>query len=424
MSPTTTVFSKVAFIGRPWPVPLGDLPTPLLAVDRRALDHNVEAMAAWCRRAGVDLAPHGKTTMAPEIWRQQIAAGAWGITVATPYQAAIAREAGIERVILAGTTFAPDALRGLVEPGCDVVMWVDSVEAVRIVDGALGVAGASRKLPVLVEVGATGARTGVRTIEAGLDVARAVRDADHLVLAGVAGYEAALSHDIDGASLQRVDDYLATLIEFRDLLDGDSFAEWLALGGDVVITAGGSTYFDRVVEALSFRHDPEGVRGVRTRVVLRSGSYVTHDHGHYDRVTPFGAESARVPEGVRFEPALTLWASVLSRPEPGLALLNIGRRDTSDDEGFPVLLEVHRRIDGGFHRVDGATEGAVFTGLNDQHAFVRVPEPSPLEVGDLVRLGISHPCTTLDRWSEIAAFSESDLVSGLPVVDGVVATRF
>lgn len=415
------VSTKISFTDRPWPVPLEELPTPILTIDRTVLAHNVETMAAWCRQAGVDLAPHGKTTMAPAIWQQQLDAGAWGITVATAYQAEVAREAGVERVILAGTTFAPDALARLAEEGCDVLMWVDSVAAVRLIDEGLARSGATRQLPVLVELGAAGGRTGARSIEAALAVAQAVQDADHLVLAGVAGYEGALSHATDPAALRLIDDYLATLIEFRDRLDGVSFADWIARGGDVVLTAGGSVYFDRVVEALGFRHDPLGERGVRTRVVLRSGAYVTHDHDLYQRLTPFG----RIDASERFLPALDLWASVISKPEPTLALLNVGRRDTADDEGFPMPIEAFRTASGVARRIPGSVEGAVVTGLNDQHAFVSLPVESTLEVGDLVRLGISHPCTTIDKWSEIATIGDGRGRSrGLPVVDGRIVTRF
>ncbi|ARC55852.1 D-threonine aldolase [Frondihabitans sp. 762G35] len=412
--------SKIAFTGRAWPVPLGELPTPVLTLDQAALTHNVDTMSEWCRASGVDLAPHGKTTMAPAVWQQQLDAGAWGITVATAYQAAVAREAGVERIILAGTTFAPDALALLAEPGADVLMWLDSVDGVRLVDDALGRVGPARQLPILVELGAPGGRTGARTIEVALEVARAVLAAENLVLAGVAGYEGALSHGTDGSALQLIDDYLASLIEFRDVLDGDAFADWLARGGDVIVTAGGSVYFDRVVEALGFRHDPEGVRGARTRVVLRSGAYVTHDHDLYRRLTPFGRTAG--PE--TFRPALDLWASVVSRPEPTLALLNVGRRDTSDDEGMPLPVRAYRLVDGEHRPVSDAVEGAVVTALNDQHAFVRLPVGSELAVGDLVRLGISHPCTTLDKWASIAVIADGRGGPALPVVTGSVVTRF
>lgn len=412
--------SKVAFTEHPWPTRLDDLPTPVLTIDTQALTHNIDTMAEWCRVAGVDIAPHGKTTMAPAIWHQQLDAGAWGITVATAYQAEIAREEGVPNIIMAGTTFSSEALARLAAPGSRVLMWLDSVAGVRLVDAALERAGAAHPLAILVDLGAPGGRTGARSLAAALEVAGAVREAGHLVLAGIAGYEGAVSHGTDPSALHLVDDYLASLIELRDVLDGEAFAEWLDLGGEVILTAGGSIYFDRVVEALGYRHDPRGERGVPTRVVLRSGSYVTHDHDHYRRVSPF----ARVTTGESFLPALDLWASVISMPEPGLALLDAGRRDAADDEGFPVILAAYRRGPDGARIVQGAASGARVTALNDQHAFVTLRPDSGMEVGDIVRLGISHPCTTLDKWSEIATIDDGRDDDRLPVVTGRMTTRF
>ena len=443
--------SKATFASERRPVPLLRLPTPLLTVDLDALEHNVDTMAAWCRAAGVDLAPHGKTTMSPDIWRRQLDAGAWGITVATAFQASVAREAGVPNVVLAGTTFSEEALVALAaDPGSTrVLMWVDSVAAVRLVDEVLSRAAARAvssaqgsdddaavpPLAVLVEIGSPVGRTGARTVAEALAVVDAVVAAPHLVLAGVTGYEGALTHDVDPAGIEMIDDYLRTVLELLDAIDPAAFQPWLAGGGDVVVSAGGSVYFERVVAVLAERHDPDGERGPRTRVVLRSGSYVAHDHDLYRRLTPFARDTTPPIDGVTgresFLPAIELWATVISRPEPELALLNAGRRDTADDEGLPLALDAWRPTAGGgtdeaaTTRLDGVLEGAVVTALNDQHAFLRLGASSGLAVGDLVRLGVSHPCTTLSQWRELS------LVRGgtagreqPPVVEGTWLTRF
>jgi D-serine deaminase-like pyridoxal phosphate-dependent protein len=464
--------SKATFASDRRPVPLLALPTPLLTLDLDALGHNVDTMAAWCRAAGVDLAPHGKTTMSPDVWRLQLDAGAWGITVATAFQAAVAREAGVPNVVLAGTTFHEEALVALAsDPDSSrVLMWVDSVDAVRLADEALARAAARGTAPthaddpasdapdpaadlpplaVLVEIGSPVGRTGARTVAEALAVVDAVLAAPHLVLAGVTGYEGALTHDVDGAGIHLIDDYLRTVLELLDAIDPAAFAPWLADGGDVVVSAGGSVYFERVVAVLAERHDPAGERGPRTRVVLRSGSYVAHDHDLYRRLTPFARDTTPAIVGVTghetFEPAIELWATVISRPEPELALLNVGRRDTADDEGLPLPLDAWRPAGGrdpqpsrgddadagggapdtSATRLDGVLDGAVVTALNDQHAFLRLGASSGLAVGDLVRLGVSHPCTTLSQWRELS------LVRGgtadreqPPVVEGTWLTRF
>ena len=82
---------------------LSDFQTPLLTLDRQALTRNRDLMARWCAEAGVDIAPHGKTTMAPSLWAEQLAAGAWGITLANFAQLRVARAFAVRRVQLANS---------------------------------------------------------------------------------------------------------------------------------------------------------------------------------------------------------------------------------------------------------------------------------------------------------------------------------
>ena len=135
-------------------------------------------------------------------------------------------------------------------------------------------------------------------------------------------------------------------------------------------------------------------------VILRSGAYVTHDHGHYGSVSPARRGAADAPV---LRPALELWAQVLSRPEPGLALLGAGRRDVGFDTGLPVPLRAVRQ------GVPTGVTGEV-TELNDQHAYLRLDSETALAPGDLVCLGISHPCTTLDKWRVIPVVSDDGRV--------------
>jgi len=135
--------------------------------------------------------------------------------------------------------------------------------------------------------------------------------------------------------------------------------------------------------------------------VLRSGGYLFHDHGLYQASTPAARGVAGAPE---LRPALELWAQVLSRPEPGLALLTAGRRDAGFDQGLPVPLRAYRRGGGAADLAGEVSE------LNDQHAYLRLDPGTALAPGDLVCLGISHPCTTLDKWRVIPVLDEEDRV--------------
>jgi D-serine dehydratase len=97
-------------------------------------------------------------------------------------------------------------------------------------------------------------------------------------------------------------------------------------------------------------------------------------------------------------------------PEPGRAILTAGKRDISHDSAMPVPLRVFRpgedaapRPIGPFHKV---------TALNDQHAYLTGPDDNRLRVGDMVALGIGHPCTTFDKWQVIPLVDESWTVVG------------
>ncbi|MGW7538612.1 amino acid deaminase [Amycolatopsis sp. NPDC054798] len=360
---------------------------PFVVIDADAMEHNLATMARWCAERGIALAPHGKTTMAPELFARQLEHGSWGITAANAGHVRIYRAFGVSRILLANQLVDPSALRWLAgelaaDPDFEFVCWVDSVRSVELMTEAL--AGAERPVDVLVELGGEGGRTGVRDAATALAVAEAAAKSPVLRLRGTGGYEGALSHHTDEAALAKISSYVDSL---RDATI--TFAEkGLLAEGPVYVTAGGSAYFDRVVDELT-KPWPDGLEVVP---ILRSGAYLTHDDGFYREISPLG-EHPRIAGVDGFRPALHAWAQVTSKPTPELALLTAGKRDLPYDEGMPEPQLL--RKDGVVTELTGHTVPK----LNDQHAFLELPEGSPVEVGDWIRLGLSHPCTTFDKWS-------------------------
>lgn len=402
--------------GRP---PLSALPTPLLTVSRPALDHNRGVLAGWCAARGLDLAPHGKTTMAPQLWQEQIEAGAWGITVANQAQLSVARAFGVSRTMVANSVLSPLALRWIADeladhPGTEVLVWADSVRAVELMHDALDAhvrqVGPRPPIQVLVERGGTGGRTGARDLETSLGVATAVAASPHLHLSGVAGYEGALAHHSDEGSRQVVRAYLLDLVEVHQQLGAAGLYDE---GTVPVVTAGGSAYFDVVAEVLA------PVIGAGARVVLRSGAYLVHDDGFYRYISPLGSEP-RV-EGPTLVPAMHGWVRVTSRPEPGLAIADAGKRDLPFDEGLPEVQRRRPRVRG---ERPVAVPGVTVTALNDQHAFLAFDPrgEEPVRIGDELRLGLSHPCTAFDKWTLIPVIDDPDAED--PTVVDLVRTWF
>lgn len=369
-----------------WNLLDGDLPTPVLVLKEAALEHNISVVHTFCDAVGVSIAPHLKTTMSPEIMRRQLAAGAWGMTVANVSQARIARRFGCARVLIANQVVDPAGVGWLVEQlqdaDVEVFSLVDSPDSVAILDAALRRAGSGRSAQVLLEVGLPGGRTGCRG--AG-DIARTLEAVDRAALVELAGVEAyeGVIH-VDDGDTGPVDDFLAGVRSVAlDIASTRTF-----VSGEFLLSAGGSSFPDRVIDAFGDWPDRTPVR-----IVVRSGCYVTHDHGYYEHLSPFGARSDTAP----LVPALEIWGSVVSRPEPDLVLVNFGKRDVSYDIGLPTPLHVKARDEPTLRPATGMT---IFD-LNDQHAYLRVTPADPISVGDLVAAGLSHPCTVFDKWRVI-----------------------
>lgn len=373
---------------RGWNVAGGDLALPVTTLRASALSHNIEAMATYARRHGVLLAPHGKTSMCPQLFRRQLEAGAWAITAGTPSQVAIMRRFGVSRILLANVLVEAQALRWVAEElrdgSFDFLCLVDSPRTVVLMDDALDGHGSGRRLDVLVEVGVDGGRTGARSREDAVATAAAVVGSRSLRLAGVEAYEGLAARGRSETELKAVD----TLLDRVRSLVVDLWGRGWFMGEAPVVTAGGSIYFDRVVERLG---DWSGT-DVPARVVLRSGCYVSHDAGRYHRLSPL--DGAREPsEDLLLRDALDAWAVVLSRPEPTLVVLGAGKRDVPYDVELPAPQELHRRNGD----VVPLHNQASVTGLMDQHAFMRVAAGLDIAPGDIVSLGLSHPCGAFEK---------------------------
>lgn len=344
---------------------LEDLLMPVLLARRSSLERNVAAMAGFCREQGVLLAPHAKTSMAPKLLEMQASAGAWGFTAATPGQLRLLREWGVERVLYANEIVEPLVVRWLREQeGWEVWCLVDSAASVAAIAGL--------EVEVLVELGYPGGRTGCRTVDEAVAAAELAREAG-LRVRGVECFEGTVSPGDTDA----IDALLDRCAELLDRLELD------------LVSAGGSAYFDRVLERLKGR-----------RIVLRSGCYVTQDGGFYERMSPLRGQ---------LQNALELWGAVLSRPEPELVVASFGRRDCGFDMGFPTAVARWRRGEG-----RAALDGEVLA-LSDQHAHVRVDADADVAPGDLLCAHISHPCTTLDKWRLVPVIDDD-----YGVVDGLL----
>lgn len=380
-----------------WNVLNADTSFPVAVLKQSALQHNLQWMKKFCDTMQVVLAPHGKTTMSPQLFDMQLENGAWGITLATVNQTLIAHRFGVQRVLLANQLISRSDTQAILalmkaDPQFEFFALTDSLEGVQRMAEQVQAAGLNRPLPLLVELGFMGGRSGCRRQEDALAIARAIHQSPHLQLAGIEGYEGLL------ISKHRDQDLIAVKVFINDLitLTQQADTEGLFGGENILLSAGGSTYFDLV--GRGFEQSLQLSRPVTA--IMRSGCYVTHDHGFYHHLLHEMQARESVVEADNLRPALEVWSMVQSRPEPDLAILTMGKRDVSYDIDLPFPIQTHRP--GSTSAPRDLPAGCKIEKMNDQHAYLRLPKDSPmcenLQVGDLIACGISHPCTTFDKW--------------------------
>jgi D-serine dehydratase len=221
-------------------------------------------------------------------------------------------------------------------------------------------------------------------------------------LCGVECYEGNAAHGDNDHDVAAVTELVRLVLAVTRLCD----AQGLFAQDAILLSAGGSAVFDLVLPLLTTSGLSLPVQGV-----LRSGCYITHDHGHYQRYLQL--VQRREGLGESLQAALEVWTQVQSVPEPGLAFLSCGRRDISYDIELPMPQSLARA---GVRRMEDMQPTPAdwrITQLNDQHAYLQFdPAGVVPAVGDRVVLGLSHPCTTFDKWRWMVIAEDDGTVSG------------
>ncbi|SMG31275.1 amino acid deaminase [Paraburkholderia susongensis] len=364
------------------------LPAAVLYADR--VEHNLKWMQAFVAEYGVKLAPHGKTTMAPQLFRRQLETGAWGITLATAHQVRAAYHGGVSRILMANQLVGRRNMMMIAEllsdPDFEFFCLVDSPEGVE----QLGEFFTSVKKPlqVLLELGVPGGRTGARDAAQRNAVLEAIaRYPDIIKLAGVELYEGVLKEEPEVRAFLQ-----GAVAVTRELVEQGRFAR-----SPAVLSGAGSAWYDVVAEEFA-----QATQTGKVEVVLRPGCYLTHDVGVYRKAQTdiFARNPVAKKMGEGLLPALQLWAYVQSIPEPDRAIIGLGKRDSAFDAGMPEPAR-HYRPGNEAPRDIAASEGWEIFGLMDQHAYLRIPPGADLKVGDMIAFDISHPCLTFDKWRQV-----------------------
>ena len=365
-----------------------DISLPVAIIKQSALTNNLNWMQSFADHHQVKLSPHGKTSMTPDFFRQQLENGAWGITVATPAQAEIAAMAGAKRIIMAnqlvGKTNMAIIEQIISEFDVDFYCCVDSSVNVQQLNQYF--ANKKQTLKVLIEFGVPGGRCGCRSPQEVLELAQTIQDTPALSLAGIEVYEGVIHGD---NAEQDIRTFLNQALSSVESLASDGL-----ITGQPIITGAGSAWYDVVAECLANLTD--------YLAIIRPGCYAIHDTGIYLDAQSKVLQRAQVNQGYAcelggdLESALEVWAYVISRPEPTKLVIGLGKRDVAFDAGLPIAERGYRN--GEAISVKGLTATAVM----DQHTFVETDGSAEIEVGDMIAFSTSHPCLTFDKWRYIA----------------------
>ena len=376
-----------------WNVLAGDLPLPLALLKREALEHNLAWMQARVREWGVELAPHGKTTMSPQLFQRQLDAGAWGMTFATVTQLAVGVAAGARRTLIANQVVSDEDLGGIQQllrthEGLRIVFLLDSVAQLDLIEAWSHAHQEHLPFELMIEIGVDDGRTGCRSHVQAVALAERCKASTAVKLVGIECYEGQGATGETGPDTK----YTDTLMGRVEAVARHCEAHTLFETDEVLVSAGGSAIYDLVAARL------KPALGIPVRGLLRSGCYVTHDHGTYERFQVSIDARLGCHCGDSLRPAMEVWASVQSCPEPRLAIVAMGKRDVSFDLSMPTPIA---RALLGAQATSTVPASWHISALNDQHGYLRWTEAddalAPV-VGERIGFGISHPCTTFDKW--------------------------
>ena len=343
--------------------------TPALLLDLDALEANIGLMAAHFAPRHCKLRPHFKSHKCTAIARLQMKAGAVGITCAKLGEAEVVADAGIRNILIANEIVGPVKIARLIQlcRRADPMVAADSAVNVRMLSEFAAAARVS--LGVLVEVDVGQNRCGVAPGQSALDLARLIMGSPGLRFEGLHGYEGHCVDDrVETERMQRARASLKLLVDTRRLLEHSGLRVNIVTGG------GTGTYY--------LNSDYEGIDEVQ------AGSYAAMDWWYSD-IRP------------EFRQAMSILSTVISRPKPEVAVIDVGRKGVGAEWGAP--------------RVRDFPGAQVVSYSSEEHMKIAVPADCGLQVGDHLRIIPSHGCTTSNLYSEFVIHRDGSVLGMWPI---------
>ncbi len=344
------------------------LDTPALLLDLKACDRNLATMAALFEGKKCKLRPHFKNHKCTTLARRQLAAGsAVGMTCAKAGEAEVLAAAGVDNILIANQVVGPRKVQRLVDVArkATVRVAVDDLSQAKAISQAADSAGLMIGLLVEVDVGM--GRCGVQPGPPALELVQQLVGLPGVQFWGIQAFEGHAPYENDPDKRKRLcSPSLADALETRRLIEEQGIEIQGISGGS------SSTY---PMTCLDDGFDE-----------LQCGTYATMDW-RYHEAAP------------QFEIALSILTTVISRPRPDVAVLDLGVKGAGGEFGPPKVL--------------GHAEAEVPYFLSEEHTIVNKAPAWP--IGKTVQVVPSHACTTCNLYGQMHVHEDGKVVDVWPI---------
>ncbi|HUP17547.1 MAG TPA: DSD1 family PLP-dependent enzyme [Acidimicrobiia bacterium] len=357
---------------------LSEIDTPALVLDLTALEQNLDSMAAHARAAGIGLRPHAKAHKSAWIAAQQIKRGAVGICCQKVSEAAAFVAEGFNSILISNEVVGLQKIRRMAELAlsADISFCVDNERDLQAYDDLASEYGV--RLGVLIDLQGGWYRPGVASTERVVDVAKQVDSFDHLQLRGLQAYNAAAQHIGD------FDQRTASTVEFCERVI-EAVAALNRAGLDTSVVSGGGTG----------TYDIDPLHGPYSEI--QPGSYAFMDSGYLENRDADGHQRTD------FNLSLFVLATIMSRPSPGIAIIDCGTKGISIDHGVPLVC-----------LMSGARSEFEFVRAADEHVSIDL-KGHDLNIGDRLLLVPHNVDPTVNLYDEYLGMRSGTVVEMFPV---------
>lgn len=308
---------------------LEEVDTPALVLDLDAFERNLKTLADLAR-GRVRVRAHAKTSKSAEVAKRQMALGAVGVCCQKVAEAEAMVDGGIADVLVSNEVVGATKLERLagLARRAKLGVCVDDAGNVKDLEAAARAAGV--KLDVYVELEVGMGRCGVAPGEPALALARAVAGCASLRFAGLQAYNGRAQHVRSNADRRALIDKAAAAVRAtRALLEHNGIP-------CPIVTGAGSGTFMFEVES-----------GAWDEIQPGSYAFMDADYAKNEWAAPLP----------RFEHALFVLATVMSRAQPGRAIVDAGLKASSVDSGMPAVWQ---------------RPGLAYTLASDEHGFIDI----------------------------------------------------